>query len=860
MTTPATSTGFLEIHVKRLREQLNEWRVELDPDLASPFIDIWFVDTDVLSVYINGSANSFISGWPSLYALGPPEHSPKRDTAVSESDKELIDSVASAVSYFLFGRFRETLTVQGRRFLLTPEHNRELDALTIAVSFGTRGETTGYMSALQAHYMGLARAHGDDAPSEAIKNIFSLLRKGSPANKVSRTLDLRRGLVESMQDTAFFPSSESGNAFAFLADRELRAARIEELAEEAFECFMKSLLNAHPDVELVAHIKESVFRLHAPERRFRRYVDHIMRMSHRSMDGGERSHLDESALRKQAQIAARQVADVYSLARLVALVESLNESHPQGTRSWRANLLTDSRMQRALIDEWRQRDSTAAQVRLVHPLSTMVMDGFVKPEEGRWGRVENVLKGASSGAYALRVLEQKHSEDVDVQVFLDDLSDLLSSAAVSSAPYRERGMRSLRMKLNGLESLERTSYMRALRDAISRDFVLTFAQLNQIPHQRRGKLPAVSLPTLQLPSEGEDPSSAQTYVMRLHDQWEDATERGRGSPLRQPYAELSSHIRRILEFDSTGFNALLCSGLGYLAQGRDWLPLAEAVASTAVAFTSTNVARDCEEGAYPMGHEAFYLAAFVSRMKVDGAAPVRERAATWQTRHNSLMQEAFSLLDSWQDTELGARRIANEASEKTESASLSELVRLRYDAEQVGGMVFCQMIDRIDVEEPKLATQSPLDTLEEAKRLAKQWSAIARLELVPQYRVDVSFVGAQLCASIMQAWLCLLADRGAETMLVADAELRRHEAWIRRLVASPAVGNLRGSSMLVRVLTAIFLARTGHTKLNTKDSTIAERDLQQMEFATLDQLRGPLFMRLLSDPTIPAAKLFHRNS
>lgn len=861
MITPATSTGFSLVHVYRLWEQLNKWRTEFDPELASrDFVDLWFVDSDVLSVYINGGTHDYISNWPSLFALGPAELAPMRGTEVSETDKELIDSIASSVSYFLFGRFRDRLTVQGRRFLLTPEHDRELDALTIAVSLEAKGATTDYMSALNAHYLDLAKAHDDFAPAnEAIRNIFSLLRKGSPANKVSRTLDLRRGLVESIQDAALFPSSEPGKAFAFLADRELEAARVRDLAEQAFECFMRSLLKAHPAVESVAYIKEAAFKVRAPDRRFRGYIDQIVRLSHDLLGGDQESQLDERKLRDQAKIAAREAADVYALARLVALVERLNESHPQGAKFWRVNLLTGSRMQRTLIEEWRQHNSAATGVRLVHPLSAMAMDGFAKPEEGRRGEDDKALMGAF-GAYALRVLEQKHREKIDVEAFFEGLKDLLSSAAVSNAPYRERWMRSLRMKLIGFDSSERTSYIRTLRDVISRDFVLTFAQLNRIPRQQRGTLPTVSLPALQLPVEGQDLSAAQDYVIQLHDQSEDSVSRGRGGQGSWPHSKPAPRIEKILESDPTGYSALLCSGLGYLAQGRDWLPLAEAVANTAVAFTSTDVGGECANDTYLAGNEALYLAAFVSRMKVDGSAAMRERALAWQMRHESLLRRATDILECWGQAELGGLPITKQAPGKADGTTLSELVRMRYNAEQLGAEVFSQLIDRLEVGEPKIAKQTPLETLKAAKRLADRWAKVASSELESQYRVDVTFVGVQLSASIIQAWLCLLVDQPAEPVHPPGSELRRQEAWIKRLTTSPIINQLIEGSMLVRVLVAVFLARTRHAALNKKDLHNAKRHLEHMEFATLDRLRAPLFRRLLSDPTISAVELFHRQS
>lgn len=169
--------------------------------------------------------------------MGNPGDAPAKGIRIDESTREVIDSIAMAVSYFLFGRFRETLSVQSRRFLLTPEHDRELDAMAIAVSFEAQRDVPDLMSSLTAHYLSLARAESVTDTSKHISAIFSLLREGSPSGKVSRTLGLRRNLLHTMQDTAFFPSAEPGSAFAFRSKTDIFEARVKELAREAFEFF-----------------------------------------------------------------------------------------------------------------------------------------------------------------------------------------------------------------------------------------------------------------------------------------------------------------------------------------------------------------------------------------------------------------------------------------------------------------------------------------------------------------------------------------------------------------------------------------------------------------------------------------------
>ena len=159
MPKTVTSTGFSSVHIARLREKLSEWGNPSDSSEGNgDFIDLWFVDTDVLHTYIQLAPGDYVNQWPSLYALGKPEDAPSQGTQIDERAREVIDSIAIAVSYFLFGRFRETLGVQSRRFLLTPEHDRELDAMAIAVSFEAQRNVPNLMSSLTAHYQGLAKA------------------------------------------------------------------------------------------------------------------------------------------------------------------------------------------------------------------------------------------------------------------------------------------------------------------------------------------------------------------------------------------------------------------------------------------------------------------------------------------------------------------------------------------------------------------------------------------------------------------------------------------------------------------------------------------------------------------------------
>lgn len=855
MTDTAVPKGFSSVHIERLREKLSEWGNPTDSSEGN-FIDLWFVDADVLSIYINSLPNDYASAWPSLFALADKKDVPHSETQIDEHAKTLTDSVAIAISYFLFGRFRETLAVQSRRFLLTPEHDRELDAMTVAVAYAAQENVPNMMSQLAAHYKALSQAEKTSEITTHIDNIFLLLREGSPSSKVYRTLDLRQRLLNTMQDTAFFPSGEPGAAFAFQATSRSFTSAVKTLASKAFEVFLASLVKLHPGVEKHIPIKEAVFAFHRPDRRLMEYVEEIRRQAqeqrvqtaappHHRLDG-----FDEQTLSNQAKIAAREVSDVYAFARLVALAKYLNENHRQDTREWRINLLTGSNKQRALSAEWKKSNSEVGLVRLVHPLSMMGTEGFAQPDA--WptdSEISDQLE--TTGGYALRALKHADIGAIDVEKFITDFKGLLSTVAVSCAPNRERWMRNLRLKLQGLDQHSRSTYMKSIRDVISRDYVSTFAQLNLISPNTKGQLPVVSLPALALPLEGIDPSPAQKYVMRLHGIAENTNFIKRLFSPNQPKPRLAPPLSELLKVDTTGYSALLCAGLGYLAQGRSWLSIAEAVANTAVAFVSTQTDEDGEQNSYPDGNEAFFLAAFVSRMKVDGAAVSRNIAYHWMQQHRSLMARAYAIHKSWEKTEIGRRPISKKMPDCENDITLSDLVGIRYASEELAANVFGHLIDRLEVAELKLMDSPPMKCLKAAKNITEKWRALESLDLLPQYQADFMFIGSQLTASIIQAWLCVLGD---DEMTFRQYKLDANNEWIAEWVNSPTVTGISApGSTLVRVLVEIFNARTG----NPNKPSQALEHLDQMQFAVLDEQRVPFLKRLLTQPEVSISTIFH---
>ncbi|MBU0498529.1 MAG: hypothetical protein KJ558_01875 [Gammaproteobacteria bacterium] len=836
--------GLSLAHIRDLRNSLIKWGNPTDPHEGDKeVIDLWFVDTDVLYSYVDAASGNHLSDWSSLYALGDSKQSSSREASAHENDKALMDAIAIAVTYFLFGRLRNTLSVQSRRFLITPEHDRELDAIAMAVSFEAQQQVPHDMAALTAHYSALAKVESVDQLTDKIDSIFTLLRERSSLGKAYRALDLRRRVLDTMQGVAIFPDENPRSAFILKLDNTFDK-RVKSLACEAFDIFMGSLISKDHHLEQLKSLKYAVFDFHSPDKRLREYIDHIsMRYHQGSIHVGGKSFKaktnDDHYLTIYSKIAAREVSDVYSFARLVALAEILNQQHPQDGREWRINLLTGSQMERSLRDKWREQNAMVDKIRLVHPLNAMSIDGFAQPDE-RGDQLDEDERMDAPGAYALRVLKQDDFPG-DVDAFFTDLLRLLSAVTVSHAPNRERWLRSLRMSLDGQGLASRSAYLRAVRDAISRDFVATFSQINQIPPNKRGRLPQVSLPALTLPMSDVDPSPAQSYVMQLHNNSSGT------SPLPLPISDL-------LRADKTGYSALLCAGLGYLAQGQNLLPLAESAASTAVVFATTCSDDESHFDQYPEGNEACYLAAFVSRMQVDGSAVVRHDAEDWLQRHRALMCCAIDILGKWDKSEIGLRSVV--ANHDISDVTLADLVRIRYEAEQLAANVFGHLIDRMDqVDIQLLPDQTPVECFDFARDIVNRLDRLSPFKLKPQYVAEVAFVNAQLLASIVQLWLCICSDNKISTEALSE-----YEGWITAWLRQQPGKTLAPGSMLVRVLIEIFRLRTAKNYWQQSEDKRIKliSQLDNMDFACLDKLRRPLFKKMLSvgELTTPIRSFF----
>ena len=473
---------------------------------------------------------------------------------------------------------------------------------------------------------------------------------------------------------------------------------------------------------------------------------------------------------------------------------------------------------------------------------------FARPDE------DNPIESASAdgaGSYALRAFQepQESSKGIERETFVKSLTDLLTSAAASSAPQRDRSLKNLQSKLTS-DGFDRRRYLEVVRDVINKHYLTTWLQINQIGTQRAGHLPIANFPALSLPLAGTAISTAEKFVVQLHAPPEPRASTGsvssrirgvwRGTSKRdkQPFSFLTS-IPNILKEDPDGYSAMLCAALGYIAQGNTWLEAAAALANTAVTFALAEETNNdsAPNPQYPEGNEALYLSAFISRMLVDAAPGSHRHAQDWFTKHMELMTKAEERLALWRERnrELADRKLLKaENSKPTESAdSIGDMIGLRYDAERHAGSVFAMLIDRLNPSSEPLWNHAALDLAYKTLATLERWMSIPLDRVEPVYRPDVQFTGAQLAVAAFQAWICakeqLQSDKAVDGIGSLDPIERRLEVW-----ANKCMKPLPQSKLLI-ILAEIFAIHA--LKLRKGCFHVMDADFEKLLFARLDTLR-----------------------
>ena len=828
------STALFELgepHVRALLERLHRTGRSAD---AADTCRVYFVDVDVLSTYIDGKNSDVRSHWSSLLSLTP-DCRPPRGAPVSSDTQALADATAAAVSGFLLGRFCSGREAQRGRLWMTPEHARELDSMIYAVLREGHEAIGEWQSDLLLRYTELSNPEaGIDDVAHRLDDIFQILLGHAGPGKIARAHDARIRLTTTAVDSPLYPPRGLGQAFLFRGSSDAFQRRVQAIAEAALELLLQNIRSAQNlgYVRAIEMIKRVVFAHHDPKRRMAEYRDIVRRTEAIRALLPEHLARDEAWLAESARIAAKQISDVFSIARLAAIGDTLNEQHPLATGAkWQVCLLSGAPASEQLLGALKAK-GLAPYAEVIHPISAMRFDEFLRPAPDKLASKSVAAIAAGSDLpgdeYALRLIAdpKKAAESINVAMFLESLRTLLSNAAAGFAPQRDRALRTLWTTLRE----DAGGYSRLLRvvgNVVSTEFIRTYVQVNRLEQPHYRQLPMISLPWLTLPLAGQTQSAAEQFVERIHLGVHDDTT----GTLTLGVAELNQMIGD----DPTGYTPCLCAALGYLAMGYDWLQSAENVANTA-ARTALIAPLASVAGSYvPEGNEALYLAAFVSRMRVQPQAIHRFAAIHWRDSHRSTIQLARERCDKWEREQAS---VAYQTVNHNLQCTRASLVRLRYDVEDAAREAFCLLIDLLEPAEGERVFKRDAAAL--AKTLSSVDQQCPRLtDASATVESEVAFIRAQLLVVQIQCWLSfrLMAESTGESDTASAAD------DLDQLIRASASEFPKNDSALVQGLIAVY-RRHSIIGRGTTTSARTKRPMKYTQFAEIDSLRIPFLERL----------------
>ena len=563
----------------------------------------------------------------------------------------------------------------------------------------------------------------------------------------------------------------------------------------------------------------------------REYVEHVATSPALVALAPERNR--DNWLRLRASIAAREVADVYSLARLCTLAEFLSkrrETH-HGPK-WEVCIISGSALLERLLDSLKPHEC-GNDIFVLHPLSVMRFDKFLRPDSKPQQpyREGDTLVGGDDFALNAITSPETPIDSLDVDEFVRSLTRLLTSRSAAFAPLRDRSLHRMHTRLLVSSSFDQDHYLRTVRDVIARAFVQTYVQVNHLARSTSDCLSAINLPWLALPIRVGDESAAERYIQKIHDGQRAANR----VKVAVPDAQIGTYFERIFADDSTGYTGMLCAALGYLAKGKEWIKAAETLANSAVvtAVEAPRPARSVETY-MPEGNESLYLSAFISRMCVNPSVEYRDAARVWRNKHTAQMVAANERRQRWMNDRPS---VANVASVGIPSLPRWRLVEMRYMAELIALEVFCWLIDILAPTDERLLTCDPENLL---FRIGLAIEQVTDHEFVSSKSPELAFVRAQLVVASIQAWCCA---RASSNVFDREADANPSlvlERYISRLIFVSDVA----CSELVVGLCGIF---ERHATVRVDRRVVAQRSASQFSyrnFAAIDALRVPFFERL----------------
>lgn len=820
-------TGALgRAHLEALLEKLEAGR-------RGEFCQLYFLDVDVLSTYINFENGNIRSAWSSpLSLVGSGADTDTVD--VCPETKQLADAIARTVSGFLMGPFRAGRELQAKRYWLTPEHSLELDELIHAVIEAGHESIGEWHEELATKYLELANADPEDAGvGSRLDTLFDLLRVRAPVGKVARAYQVRSQATERLERVGIYPPADLRRSFVFSAANQSFERNVSAIARVAIEGLMKSVEANQKSKHLVPaidYLHKLIHSRYGTDRSINRITEVAQADDRlRSLIPGDET-TQSLWISKSARIATLEVFDAFAIARLVALADSLEREHPLSLPyHWKVTFVSGAQKPVRMLNQLQLEKIPGADcVEVLHPLSVMRLDEFLRPRHRKSEHGMDML----GDEYALPFLKGAGADAADVEPvkFFESLSRLLSNASGAFAYFDDRSLRLLRSRLES----NADSYQRMLRNignVISTEFITTFLQLNTLVSKRRNQLPSANLPWLDLPLSTYDQSPADVWMKNIHV----------GEEQIFPLDELN-------ESDETGYSATVCAALGYLAMGRKSLRSAEHAANTAARNATIGVNQQTDGLYIPEGNEALYLSAFVSRMQVAPELRHRRVAIFWRENHAAVIAKAKLRLSAW------AERYPHLADRRPNIGGVSSIQKLivKYDVEDVARVVFCMLIDCLgsssvhpggppaslgDVEPLWSAKREPLQGL-----LARLAATLETMESDFQ-STPGGFLRTQIAMVFIQTWICFQIS---EELLHGDSTNNIEiENAIARLLIKPSQSV--GTSLMLRALADIFwrYSKAGSSKFGTRSLRI-NLIPASAEFAGIDKVRLPFLNTLLA--------------
>lgn len=854
-------------HIEKFLNLLDEHRqyfFETEPALRPQ--RLYFVDSDVLSVYIDGRVrDDTTSQWASLFSLTEQSHD---RTQNSEETNALHQAIGQAVSRFLFGQFNLQLSSQKNHYYLTAEHERELKSIISAVLHHAIDPVGNWQTTLQTEYLKFC---GDvlapDAAQAAAENITYTLVEQSPLGLVPRAYAVDRDFTSSFSSNLIRPPAGDGSSFIFSEENDYYTETFEKIKSGFFGIFLKTLSRNHAGAEKYFPLKSLVFKMHRPDLPVRRYVEAVW-LSNNLQSLGSKEDLEFQTL-----IAARQANDVISLARLSAFSAYLNNKHPLlGERQWEICLISGSSMLRELIaalgqSDWS--DLVQNRVRLLHPLCFLRHPELYDPDGVK--ALEDRGEGEfQDEEYALTQIfrrKKSHRSSIDsanVTDFIQSLTRTLHGVVTREAKRNDRSLRSFWNKLELDDSYNQNALTANVRSYIAYRFTDTLFKLTELVPGEKHTLSHVSIPTLDLrhsPSALKLLKSIRDSVSISKPGISGSTAFAKFSKSTKPNihepAFSNGEFQKVLQEDLTGYSAMLCASMGFIVRGEDWLNLAQVMASTAVMFALGSK----DSTSDPQGNEALYLRAFLSRIMFDPRKSRHEKGVEdsseaqikrWLENQLKSMEMARAALDNWRQSD---KAEADELVPETKETRY-DLMLFRYAIEEIASHSFAIQWRLLLNEGLTQTYENDLIIFLEdgCKYLTDKFSAYEVLNSSPRekdlleshYQQTVDFLGSQLWAVILQCWLLLrFAKTNSGVVLNSElaSDIENRLLKVEKIISEklPVYRELMQSrtGQVVRLSMETFaIAKLGLKKGNWG---LSENCFNEVRFAAIDDLRFTFF-------------------